>query len=254
MPPPQRVFESQEYKLFQWKPVAGGAWSIASGAKARGVCPAPGWSPVSTSGTDGDGWVYAADFKRIEAGEGHPQARRSDYVRRRIWMRAGPDGTVSRPLAPAKPADDFTYVTDRLLVMGYPGGARSSNPLTSCAARLRQQHGGHFAVFNLSEVAYDAAPFEGCVVGISCPGYPAPPLHTLFELCFRVQRWFEADARNVAVVHCRSGHGRSNIAAACLLQVRRRRVGRQLAATGGNEVKRCLCPRATTCSTTQQQQ
>ena len=49
------------------------------------------------------------------------------------------------------------------------------------------------------------------------PGHPAPPLGLMFKLCTSVESWTEADPRNVAVIHCLTGKGRTAVIVACVL-------------------------------------
>jgi tensin len=112
----------------------------------------------------------------------------------------------------------LTYVTERLALMGVPAAEKQGRTPAAVAAELNARHGREYVVWNLSEVAYDTSAFHGEVVELSFPGYPAPPLATLFKLCMSIESWLAADARNVAVVHCVTGRGRSIVVAACLLE------------------------------------
>lgn len=49
------------------------------------------------------------------------------------------------------------------------------------------------------------------------PGHPAPPLGLLFKICTSIESWLDADDKNVAVVHCLTGKGRTASILACLL-------------------------------------
>ena len=49
------------------------------------------------------------------------------------------------------------------------------------------------------------------------PGHPAPPLGLLFKICTSVESWLDADEKNVAVVHCLTGKGRTAALMACIL-------------------------------------
>ena len=48
-------------------------------------------------------------------------------------------------------------------------------------------------------------------------GHPAPPLGMLFKICASLESWLEADADNVAAVHCLTGRGRTSAVLACAL-------------------------------------
>lgn len=114
---------------------------------------------------------------------------------------------------------DLTYIgaDNRLIAMGFPGGPDSSTPLEVAARRLRTAHDEHFMIWNFSGAQYDYAPFDHRVIDCPCPGHPSPPLSLLCNACAAIDRWLAADSRNVAVVHCRTGLGRTNTLLACYL-------------------------------------
>lgn len=72
-------------------------------------------------------------------------------------------------------------------------------------------------VWNLSEESYDASVFEDSVIEHKFPGFPAPPLGLLYQLCKQIENWLHAAPENVAVVHCMTGRGRTALTIACSL-------------------------------------
>lgn len=82
---------------------------------------------------------------------------------------------------------------------------------------LRRRHSGHFMVWNLSEESYETSIFENTVIEHKFPGFPAPPLGLLYQLCKEIENWLHADSNNVAVVHCMTGRGRTALTIACAL-------------------------------------
>jgi len=111
---------------------------------------------------------------------------------------------------------ELWHVTDRVWAMPLPG--RGGHAAAAAAARLERQFGeGRFMVYNLSEEQYDYALFNDQVLEYKFPGHPAPPLGLLFKIVFAIAAWLEADERNVAVVHCLTGKGRTATVLACLL-------------------------------------
>ncbi|CAM9618098.1 unnamed protein product [Heterosigma akashiwo] len=113
---------------------------------------------------------------------------------------------------------ELWHVTDRVWAMPLPGPAaaaaaapgRGGHAAAAAAARLERQFGeGRFMVYNLSEEQYDYALFNDQVLEYKFPGHPAPPLGLLFKIVFAIAAWLEADERNVAVVHCLTGKGRT---------------------------------------------
>jgi len=72
-------------------------------------------------------------------------------------------------------------------------------------------------VWNVSEEPYDYSLFSDQVLEYKFPGHPAPPLGLLFKICTAVESWLDADTKNIAVVHCLTGKGRTAALTACIL-------------------------------------
>ena len=118
---------------------------------------------------------------------------------------------------------DLVYVTENVIAMAFPfdpkkpGNAEGGNDINAVATFLRKKHGGHFMVWNVSEEGYDYSLFGDQVLEYKFPGHPAPPLGLLFKICTSVESWLDADERNVAIVHCLTGKGRTAALVACIL-------------------------------------
>ncbi|OQR81118.1 phosphatidylinositol-3,4,5-trisphosphate 3-phosphatase [Achlya hypogyna] len=118
---------------------------------------------------------------------------------------------------------NFTYVTENLIAMGFPTkthgsrGAIRENPIDAVASILNTRHKGHYMIWNLSEEGYDYNYFDNQVLEFYFPGHPAPPLGLLFKICSSIESWTSADAKNIAVVHCLTGKGRTGTVLACYL-------------------------------------
>lgn len=104
---------------------------------------------------------------------------------------------------------NLTYVTDRLIAMGYPKRPEI------VAEYFQSHHRGQFMILNVSEESYDYQPFEEQVLEYKFPGHPAPPLGMLFKMCASVESWIDADPQNVIAVHCLTGRGRTSVVLAC---------------------------------------
>jgi hypothetical protein len=158
------------------------------------------WEPIvdGRTKTDSHGWTYAFDFDGLDTPRngGRGEMRSTDCVRRRCWAKRGVGTTVQRPaiqkstvrgvvgdavgvlaggleaMTPAlltsskEPvsslsADDgrLIFIGDRLITMGFP----DEHMLPRLSEQLKQQFGGHFMVWNLSEVKYDYEAFENQV-------------------------------------------------------------------------------------------
>ncbi len=86
------------------------------------------------------------------------------------------------------------------------------------AKQLNDAHGGNYMIWNLSEKStYNPKIFEGFVHSISFPGHPAPPLEAVVSICTSAASWLKSSDRNVVVVHCMTGRGRTAVALSCLM-------------------------------------
>ena len=119
---------------------------------------------------------------------------------------------------------EVVYITDRIITMSHPAMASSVDPLITAERKLaavghllQRRHDGRFLVWNLSEVEYDVSILDDQVLTFSFPGSPSPPLGLLMKLLVSMENWMKADERNVAVVHCLTGRGRTSTVLAAFL-------------------------------------
>lgn len=119
---------------------------------------------------------------------------------------------------------DMCYVTENVISMAFPydfdnprNANKVGNDIDILAALMRKRHAGKFMIWNVSEESYNYAKFGDQVLEYKFPGHPAPPLGLLFKICTSIESWLDADERNVAVVHCLTGKGRTAALVACVL-------------------------------------
>lgn len=99
--------------------------------------------------------------------------------------------------------------------MSYPGTGVEGmyrNDIQQVAAYLDHKHRDHYMIFNLSERNYDFDLFHRRVVDYGWPDHHGPPLLMLINVVTAIDRWLRADSRNVAIVHCLAGRGRTGTA------------------------------------------
>ncbi len=117
---------------------------------------------------------------------------------------------------------DMSYITENIISMSLPRNEAEfkefgGNNINAVSNLLRKRHEGHFMIWNISEKSYDYTLFDDQVLEYDFPGHPAPPLGLLFKICMSIESWLDADPKNVAVVHCVTGKGRTACLLSCVL-------------------------------------
>jgi len=119
---------------------------------------------------------------------------------------------------------EVVYITDRIITMSHPATASKVIPAITAERKLAavghlldRRHDGRYLCWNLSEVDYDISILNDQVLTFSFPGSPSPPLGLLLKLLISMENWMKADKRNVAVVHCLTGRGRTSTILAAFL-------------------------------------
>ena len=119
---------------------------------------------------------------------------------------------------------EVVYITDRIVTLSHPfmqsttdGDITPERKLAAVGQLLAKRHEGRYMVWNLSEVEYDASVLDDQVLVYKFPGSPSPPLGLLLKLLLSIESWLKADERNVAVLHCLTGRGRTSTVLAAFL-------------------------------------
>ncbi|XP_010317527.1 phosphatidylinositol 3,4,5-trisphosphate 3-phosphatase and protein-tyrosine-phosphatase PTEN1 [Solanum lycopersicum] len=110
---------------------------------------------------------------------------------------------------------DMTYISDRILAMSFPAEhvrAVFRNPLWQVKSVLDMRHAGHYKVYNLCiEQAYDASHFHGRVERYPIDDNHVPSLDMIKDFCEDVYSWLSSDSKNIVVIHCMAGKGRTGL-------------------------------------------
>ncbi|KAL4095340.1 hypothetical protein PRIC1_008714 [Phytophthora ramorum] len=111
---------------------------------------------------------------------------------------------------------DLTYVTQRLVALGYPAEKIEGiyrNHYRDVFRFFEQRHPGRYRVYNLC-VERRYAPddkFHGRVAEFGFEDHSPPPLTMLLPFCRDVHAWLQANPENVVAVHCKAGKGRTGV-------------------------------------------
>lgn len=118
---------------------------------------------------------------------------------------------------------DLTYVTDHLIIMGFPASGVASlyrNKRSDVRRFLDKRHDDLYRVYNfcpVTENAYDADEFYGRVSRFPFPDHHVPPLSLIPLFVADVTEYLESDPDATAVIHCKAGKGRSGTMTCCYL-------------------------------------
>lgn len=118
---------------------------------------------------------------------------------------------------------DLTYVTDHLIIMGFPASGVASlyrNKRSDVRRFLDKRHDDLYRVYNfcpVTENSYDADEFYGRVSRFPFPDHHVPPLSLIPLFVADITEYLESDPDATAVIHCKAGKGRSGTMTCCYL-------------------------------------
>lgn len=117
---------------------------------------------------------------------------------------------------------DLTYITESIIAMGFPSSSAERlwrNPRDEVKRFLGKKHRNHYKLYNLcieKERQYKNTEFNQ----VECYGFydhHAPDFELILEFCADVESYLNQDSKNVAVIHCKAGKGRTGVMISCYL-------------------------------------
>ena len=115
---------------------------------------------------------------------------------------------------------DLSYITPRIIAMSLPGEGLHKiyrNSISDVAKFLNKKHCGCYLVLNLSGIRYDYEKFRGNVIDFEWVDHYPPQVEVLFAACKSMHGFLAKDQRNVIVVNCKAGKGRTGTLICCYL-------------------------------------
>jgi len=116
---------------------------------------------------------------------------------------------------------DLTYVTDRLIAMGFPSVGTEGlyrNGMADVQRFFNERHGGHYKIYNLcSERKYEPECFNGSVCLFPFDDHNVPCFQDMSFLNRELGAYLAKDPKNIAGIHCKAGKGRTGLVITCFL-------------------------------------
>eukprot|EP01138_Halocafeteria_seosinensis_P007462 gb/GECG01007627.1/.p1 GENE.gb/GECG01007627.1/~~gb/GECG01007627.1/.p1 ORF type:complete len:821 (+),score=119.29 gb/GECG01007627.1/:1-2463(+) len=118
---------------------------------------------------------------------------------------------------------DLSYILNNVVAMGFPSiGVESlyRNPREELQHFLAVRYGKRYKVYNVCcepQHRYDPAIFSDQVSHFPFEDHNAPPANFMFAFCDDMYRFLLNDRRNVAIIHCKAGKGRTGQMLCCYL-------------------------------------
>jgi hypothetical protein len=118
---------------------------------------------------------------------------------------------------------DLTYVTERVIVHGFPAVGLEHfyrNPRNEIRRFLDHHHKDHYKIYNFCceyGRGYHPNEFYGRSERYPFKDHNCPPLETMAEFANSAKYWLDQNPENIVSMHCKAGKGRAGLMCCCLL-------------------------------------
>jgi len=119
---------------------------------------------------------------------------------------------------------DLSYITPRIIATGMPssgGEALIRNPKEEVFKFLESRHKDHYYLYNLCDGREHDYPHEmfsnRVCTDFGFDDHQAPPFEMIEKGAKHMSDWLKKDEKNVVVIHCKAGKGRTGLMTCCLL-------------------------------------
>ena len=105
---------------------------------------------------------------------------------------------------------DLSYITPRIIAMGFPTTFPKSlikNSTTDIANFLNERHCNNYILINLSDQSYDSSQFNGLVVDYQIVNSKPIDLILIFDICEKAYDYLNQNIFNTLAIKCKDGKG-----------------------------------------------
>ena len=116
---------------------------------------------------------------------------------------------------------DLTFITDKIVAMSFPASTWGEkiyrNNINEVAKFFNTKYPHEYLICNMSNRQVDTAKFNNKVISYPWEDHHSPSLTVLFQSCNELFKFMNANRKNIVVINCNAGKGRTGSCISCLL-------------------------------------